>query len=214
MAVPIDFHSFRNHIIQPAMKFNSKNAFFTNTSQIGGHNILTSDLILRTIALVLGIISFALSISSTTYSGTKSSSANFAIFASVFSIIYGSIFGISIYMFKRIKPILVLITDVWNLIFTFAAGVALGHKSQQCSKKHNHCSAGKAGATFLFFLFFLYIGSLLISIVRAFNNYKNSKEESNFDNESLGKSHSQQASGTYPDTNEIYSNPFLTPLEK
>ncbi len=137
---------------------NSKSSFFTNTTKIGGHNILTSDLILRTIALIFGVVAFILSISSTTYSGTKSSSANFAIFASTFSTLYGSIFGISIYFCKRIKPISVLITDEFNLIFTFAAGVSLGHKSQQCSKKQNHCSAGKACTTFLFFLFFLYIG--------------------------------------------------------
>ncbi len=188
--------------------FNSKSAFFTNTVQIGGYDIITSDLILRTIVLVYGIVALGLTIASITDKGINNSSAHFAIYASAFSIVYGFIFGTFANFCKRIKPTFVLITDVLNMLFTFAGGVALAHFSQKCSKKHKHCSVGKAGATFLFFLFFLFIGLVSISIVSTIDFYKKSKEGNANDEERSVKSNSQQVTGKYLENREMSSNPF------
>ncbi len=190
--------------------FNSKSAFFTNTIQIGGQNIVASDLILRSFVLIFGIVSLGLNIAAITNKGINNSSAHFAIYASAFSIVYGFIIGTLFYFIKRIKPKFILITNILNMVFVFAAGVALAHFSQQCSKNHhNHCSVGKAGAAFLFVLFFLNIGLVSISLVRFIGSNQMSKEGSiDYEERSIStKSNFQQASGRYPENHEMFSNP-------
>ncbi|CDR41256.1 CYFA0S06e04984g1_1 [Cyberlindnera fabianii] len=108
----------------------------------------------------------------------SNSRVNFAIFTAVFGIVFSSIYGLLANFIEFLAwPLILLILDVLNLIFTFASAVALavGIRVHSCTNQsyldHNsitqgstdRCRKAQASTAFLFFAFFTFLFSGFLS---------------------------------------------------
>lgn len=114
----------------------------------------------------------------------SNSRVNFALFASVFGLVFSSFYGLLANFVEFLAwPVILVTLDFLNFVFTFSAATALavGTRTHSCSNQSyldsnsitqgskDRCRKAQASTAFLYFSFFTFIGSGAISIFSLLN---------------------------------------------
>ncbi|AET37482.1 MARVEL domain-containing protein Ecym_1236 [Eremothecium cymbalariae DBVPG len=106
------------------------------------------------------------------------SRVNFGLFTAIFALLFDSLYSVLANFISALAwPILLITTDVLNLIFTFAAATALGAAigPHSCSNsgflrgndisegREGRCRKVQASSVFLFFSFFIFLAKAVLS---------------------------------------------------
>ncbi len=143
----------------------------TGKSMVVGNRLVSLfEIILRAVIFICSVI--ALALIAKTATEFESSIVNYGIFTAVFSLLFGSIFMFLTYIIRANSlqhPIIKLLLDVLNLIFTFIAGVFIADYYRfSCSGylyqnrvafkwDSSGCKTAKASSAFFLFLAVLYL---------------------------------------------------------
>ncbi|KAL6930338.1 related to Non-classical export protein 2 [Hanseniaspora guilliermondii] len=113
------------------------------------------------------------------------SRVNFALFASVFGLVFDSIYGlVANFLSVLTWPIALFCLDFLNFVFTFAAATALavGIRVHSCTDKsyldgnsiingsEDRCRKSQASVAFLYFSFFIFLAKLVFDIINMMSS--------------------------------------------
>lgn len=113
------------------------------------------------------------------------SRVNFALFASVFGLLFDSIYAIlANFVTLFTWPILLFVLDFLNFVFTFAAATALavGIRCHSCNDQsyldgnsiingsEDRCRKSQASIAFLYFSFFIFLAKLVFDVINLASN--------------------------------------------
>lgn len=139
------------------------------------------DVVLRIFNFILLVIALGLTASLVaTTNWQNNPQVNFAVFASSFGILTSSFYGILAYFFAAFAwPVVLVIFDFLNIVFTFAAAtaVAAGIRVHSCTNETyldnnniaqgltGRCRKAQASVAFLYISFFVFLASGVFSAI-------------------------------------------------
>lgn len=118
-------------------------------------------------------------------SGHHNSRVNFCMFAAAFGVVADSFYGILANFFVPFAfPIILLILDFLNFVFTFTAATALavGIRTHSCLNQHyldhnritlgstSRCREAQAVVAFFYFSFFIFLFKMVMSFLNLLSN--------------------------------------------
>jgi len=144
--------------------------------------IFITNIALRSLLLVWLVITLGLTGSLIEGQNFGVSQVNFMMFASVFGILFGALYGVvSLFLSFMAFPIVIAALDFLNCVFTFAAATALAVviRNHSCTNDNyinnnrvaqgntGRCRKAQADTTFMYFAFLTFLVSLVLSITQG-----------------------------------------------
>ncbi|KAH3900916.1 related to Non-classical export protein 2 [Saccharomycodes ludwigii] len=129
------------------------------------------------LVIILGLIG---SLIATSESGNHSPRVNFCIFTAAFGLLFDSFYAILANFFTAFAwPIILVVLDFLNFVFTFAAATALavGTRTHSCTNQSyldsnsimqgstDRCRKAQASTAFLYFSFFIFLVKLIMDLI-------------------------------------------------